>query len=104
MVVFVIPANTTEARTVRLALLLGAGASVDQANNDGDTSLYIASQNGHVEVVRALVEAGASVDQANNDGRTPLFMASQNGHVEVVKALLEAKVARAQLVKVVKQQ
>ncbi len=32
--------------------------------NDGRTPLYIASLNGHVEVVRALVGAGAAVNQA----------------------------------------
>ncbi len=31
---------------------------------DGRTPLYIASLNGHVEVVRALVGAGAAVNQA----------------------------------------
>ncbi len=31
---------------------------------DGGTPLYVASQNGHVEVVRALVGAGAAVNQA----------------------------------------
>ena len=31
---------------------------------DGWTPLYAASHNGHVEVVRALVEAGAAVNQA----------------------------------------
>ncbi len=32
--------------------------------NDGWTPLLIASQSGHISVVRALVEAGAAVDQA----------------------------------------
>ena len=31
---------------------------------DGFTPLFIASHNGHVEVVRALVRAGAAVNQA----------------------------------------
>ena len=31
---------------------------------DGATPLFIGSQNGHVEVVRALVRAGAAVNQA----------------------------------------
>jgi hypothetical protein len=32
--------------------------------SNGDTPLYAASENGHVEVVRALVAAGAAVNQA----------------------------------------
>ena len=35
---------------------------------DGATPLYIASQNGHVEVVRALLERGAEVDKADVRG------------------------------------
>jgi hypothetical protein len=31
---------------------------------DGATPLFIASQNGHVELVRTLVDLGAAVDQA----------------------------------------
>ena len=31
---------------------------------DGCTPLFVASENGHVEVVRALVGAGAAVNQA----------------------------------------
>ncbi|MEE3100067.1 MAG: ankyrin repeat domain-containing protein, partial [Pseudomonadota bacterium] len=59
--------------------LLGAGAAVDLANNNGATPLYVASSGGHVEVVQALLGAGAAVDLAHNEGRTPLYMASQNG-------------------------
>ena len=35
---------------------------------DGATPLYLASQNGHVEAVQALVGAGAAVNQASVSG------------------------------------
>ena len=34
------------------------------AQSEGVTPLYVASQNGHVEAVRALLGAGAAVNQA----------------------------------------
>ena len=59
--------------------------------NDGATPLYIAAQNGHLEVVRFLVESGANKDQGTaDDGATPLYIAAQNGHLEVVRFLLES--------------
>ena len=66
------------------------GASIDQASNNGCTPLYVASSQGHLEVVRELVRGGASINQASNDGRTSLFIASSQGHVEVVRELLTA--------------
>ena len=62
--------------------------------NDGATPLFVvASQNGHVEVVRLLCDGGAAKDQAMNDGATPLSMASYKGHAEVVNLLPDAGVA-----------
>jgi ankyrin repeat protein len=52
--------------------------------------LFIASQDGHVEVARLLIEAGADIDKAKDNGVTPLYVASQNGHVEVARLLIEA--------------
>lgn len=55
------------------------------------TPLYIAAQNGYLEVVKLLVENGAYVDaKLNTDGATPLYIASLNGHLEVVELLLNA--------------
>jgi ankyrin repeat protein len=51
--------------------------------------LFIAAQNGHLDVVRHLVEVGADKDQAQNQGATPLFIAAQNGHLDVVRHLVE---------------
>ena len=44
--------------------------------NDGTTPLFIASQHGHVDVVRALMEEGQASTRLRMKG-APLFMASQ---------------------------
>lgn len=53
--------------------------------------LMAASQNGHLEVVRPLLDAKADVNRKTDNGFTALILASQNGHAEVVRALLAAK-------------
>ena len=71
--------------------LLRAGANVNaQDDNDGVTALFIASQFGHVEVVRVLLgENNLDVNLQCPDGATALYIASQEGHVEVVRELLQ---------------
>ena len=65
------------------------GADKDQADNYIISPLYIAAQNGHLDVVRHLVEVGADKDQAQNSGATPLYIAAENGHLDVVRLLVE---------------
>ena len=62
----------------------------DKAGTFGDTALKMASINGHVECVKALLAAKADVNKANKDGLTPLMCASRMGRVEIVKLLLAA--------------
>ena len=78
-----------------VSALLAAGAETNAGS--GTSALYIASQEGHADVVSALLAAGAEADRAGADGRTPLLIASIEGHVAVVAALL-AKGARADVV------
>jgi uncharacterized protein len=54
--------------------------------------LHLASQEGHPEVVKALVKAGgeALLNRIDANGGSCLYIASQNGHVEVVRVLVEA--------------
>ena len=53
------------------------------------TALMIASQEGHVEVVRLLLACQAvDVNKADSNGFTALCIASYTGHVEVVRLLL----------------
>ena len=53
--------------------------------------LLIASERGHLEVARLLLDAKANIDKAKNDGTTPLLIAAENGHLEVARLLLDAK-------------
>ncbi|KAL5510172.1 hypothetical protein EMCRGX_G005671 [Ephydatia muelleri] len=77
-------------------------------NNDGRTPLYIASREGHHDVVQSLLGAGAEVNIARSDhfgfledvlhiphttcqtNATPLYIASREGHHDVVQSLLGA--------------
>ncbi|CAE7216287.1 ANKRD1 [Symbiodinium sp. KB8] len=70
-------------------------ANPDSLNEYGLAALHRASQCGHAEIVRLLVEAGAHKDMRDEQnscghGLTALMYASMNGHVEVVRLLVEA--------------
>jgi ankyrin repeat protein len=65
-------------------------ASINAANKDGVTPLFMAAQNGHRDTVAALLDHGADAKQGTtSDGITPLFIAAQRGHREVVALLLD---------------
>ena len=52
----------------------------------GRTPAFIASQKGHTEALKLLIEAGADVNLADKDGTTPAYIASQKGHTEAQAA------------------
>jgi hypothetical protein len=68
-------------------MLLGHGAQVNQADNDGITPLYIACQEGHASVCEMLLSHGADINKHGN-AFSPLSIASRNGHVSVSHLLL----------------
>ena len=46
-------------------------------------------QNGHLDVIRHLVEVGADKDKTMDTGATPLYIAAHNGHLDVIRHLVE---------------
>ena len=63
---------------------------IDIADNAGNTPLQIAALEGHVEIVKMLLDAGCDKTCKNIDMEGPLIDAVDNGHLEVVKLLLGA--------------
>ena len=73
--------------------LVSRGAEVDRVNDNGESSLYIACREGHVEVVNMLLKGGeggtANVELQTSKLRTPIMPALMNGHIDVVRLLLD---------------
>eukprot|EP00731_Ephydatia_muelleri_P035118 Em0098g4a len=66
------------------------GTEICPDPENGWSPLNGASEKGHLDVVKTLLEAGANINQADKDNTTPLYVASQNGHHDVVQTLLGA--------------
>lgn len=61
---------------------------IDAPNEYGNTGLHWAAMNGHLDVVKLLIEQGASPALANDKNYIPLDLASFNDKVEVVDYFL----------------
>ena len=75
------------------ALLLGAGARPDVANDFGVTPLALACTNGSAALVDLLLRSGADPNASLPSGETPLMTAARTGNAAVVSSLLERGVA-----------
>ena len=64
--------------------------STDNPNapdNVGLTPIHCAAWNGHVEIVRLLMETTDNPNAPDISGRTPMKLAEHKGHQEIVKLL-----------------
>src|SRR3990167_2447934 len=86
--------HTDQVKGLIKLLVWGSNVSSDYINRavkpNDFTPLWVAAENGHLEVVEVLIKCGANIDQVCNGG-TPLFIAAQTGYGDVVKVLIDAK-------------
>jgi ankyrin len=68
-------------------LLLQYGADVEKSIHE--TPIYLAAQEDHTEVTKALVEHGANPNVAWYHGRTPLSAACTRGHLNALATLIK---------------
>jgi ankyrin repeat protein len=71
-------------------LLAGRANPDARDQRSGFTSLHLAAQSGHPEVVAALIHGGATLEARSVHDTTPLMVAAQSGQIEAIKVLLRA--------------
>jgi uncharacterized protein len=91
-------AATVAGDSARVRELLRSGATPDERYpvvngfNDAHTPLLVASRDGHIEIVIALLAVGADVNATEPTfGAVPLHKAVYNGHCDIAKVLIAAK-------------
>lgn len=57
-------------------------------DSNGANLLYLAAEQGSLELVDQLLTKPININQTTNDDTTPLYIAAQNGHINIVKKLL----------------
>ncbi|KAK5085748.1 hypothetical protein LTR05_005036 [Lithohypha guttulata] len=69
-------------------VLISEGCELDPVDFDGRTPFIVAVQEGHSNVVGALLEAGASLNLTRPAGQDIMLQAAQEGHLDVVTMTL----------------
>lgn len=64
---------------------------IDAMSIDGKIALGSAAENGHLQVVRLLLECGATADVVDQHDNTALCHAARHNHVEIVQELLDGR-------------
>ncbi|KAF0390364.1 serine/threonine-protein phosphatase 6 regulatory ankyrin repeat subunit B isoform X1 [Gigaspora margarita] len=64
-------------------------ANVEITDENNQTALHCAAENGYKKVVETLLINNAKVDATDINGKTPLHCAAENGHITVVETLMK---------------
>lgn len=71
-------------------LIAGAPIDVNETGSEGIPLVYLAAREGHLKMVKFLVESGADVNAVRlKNGRTALHAAVDKGHAKIAQYLLE---------------
>mmetsp|Transcript_41102 Transcript_41102/g.64201 ORF Transcript_41102/g.64201 Transcript_41102/m.64201 type:complete len:602 (-) Transcript_41102:42-1847(-) len=57
----------------------------DEADQNGNTALHIASEHGYLVIVKQLLEQGFEANLRNAKGQTPMDLADRKGHDDIVQ-------------------
>ena len=66
------------------------GADKDKTDNNGASPLFTEAANGHLAVVKYLLENSTDKNKATNDGLTLLHVAAMQGDAKVVSHLMNS--------------
>ncbi|WP_265039233.1 ankyrin repeat domain-containing protein [Wolbachia endosymbiont (group A) of Yponomeuta plumbellus] len=70
-----------------IQLFLMRGASINEADKNGETPLHLASWGGHLDTLQHLINNGANIGTKDSSGKTPLDIAKDKGHNNIVEYL-----------------
>jgi ankyrin repeat protein len=69
--------------------LIGAGADVNEGDENRITALHDAAACGCFDITKRLLACNADPNVQNADGETPLHWAAMGGHLGIVRMLLQ---------------
>ena len=67
---------------------------VNQVDTYGQSPMFYASREGHLDVIKKLVSYGGDIDLVDNNGQTPIFYAIKGGKAQVVEFMLQNGINR----------
>jgi ankyrin repeat protein len=86
---YAMPVGTTARVTHGIVAFTGPSPSVNSEPANGATAIHVASENGHVEVVRVLLRK-VSPDTLGGIGVTPLHLAAQYSRLSIANLLVQS--------------